>query len=134
MPGVGNGSPGAPRTVLIADDEAEFRAIVREVLEAKGHVVLEAASGSEAVALADGHGGPIDLLITDVLMPGMSGWQLAERLLQQRPTLRVLYVSGYADDKTASTHARAAGIVLRKPVSIPDLERAVDDHLLGSGT
>jgi CheY-like chemotaxis protein len=89
-------SPGA-ETVLLVEDEQVVRSLVRDVLERSGYEVLEASDGASALELCSGHPGQIDLLLTDVVMPQMSGRQLAEQLTDQRPGLRVLYTSGYAD-------------------------------------
>jgi len=83
-------------TILLVEDEAAVRRYATRVLRGGGYQVLEAGSGKEALGLAGGHPGPIDLLFTDVVMPGMSGPQLAQKLTSARPGLRVLYTSGYA--------------------------------------
>lgn len=85
------------RTILIVEDESTIRILVRTVLEDRGYLVLEASSGDEALERASGHSGLIDLLITDVVMPGMSGPELASQLLNIRPAMKVLYLSGYVD-------------------------------------
>jgi len=88
----------AEGTILLVEDEEAVRRLARRVLEGVGYRVLEAASGWEALTLADGWQGRLDLVVTDVIMPGMSGQELSARLRQQRPGLRILYVSGYTDD------------------------------------
>jgi two-component system cell cycle sensor histidine kinase/response regulator CckA len=96
--------PAAPpprtgrQTVLLAEDEDAVRALAREVLQTAGYVVLEARDGAEALNIAERHGEHIDLLISDVIMPGMGGRQLAERLLDRDANLKVLYLSGYVED------------------------------------
>lgn len=89
-------APGGKRTVLLADDDESIRGLVRRALEAQGFDVL-VGSGAEALALAQRFPGEIDLLVSDVLMPGLKGPELARRLLKERPGLRVLYISGYTD-------------------------------------
>jgi CheY-like chemotaxis protein len=84
--------------VLLAEDEDAVRALAREVLQTAGYVVLEARDGAEALNIAERHGARIDLLISDVIMPGMGGRQLAERLLDRDANLKVLYLSGYVED------------------------------------
>ncbi len=85
-------------TVLVAEDEPGVRSLVRDTLRLKGYTVLEAGNGAEALALADRWSGPIHLLLTDVVMPQMNGRELSERLVERRPGLKVLFMSGYADD------------------------------------
>ncbi|MGH7321738.1 MAG: GAF domain-containing protein [Candidatus Rokuibacteriota bacterium] len=85
-------------TVLLVEDEAQVRDLGREILEMHGYTVLEAPHGARALQLSQQHGGPIHLMVTDVVMPHMSGRDLAERLMPLRPEMKVLYVSGYTDD------------------------------------
>jgi len=85
-------------TLLLVEDEASVRAIAREMLVASGFSVLEAATGPEGLAVAQRATQPIDLLITDVVLPGMSGAELADRLRAERPALRVLFTSGHSDE------------------------------------
>jgi DNA-binding response OmpR family regulator len=85
-------------TLLLVEDEASVRAIAREMLVASGFRVHEAATGPEALTVAQRATPPIDLLITDLVLPGMSGAELAERLRAARPALRVLFTSGHSDE------------------------------------
>ncbi|HEX9610644.1 MAG TPA: response regulator [Gemmatimonadales bacterium] len=85
-------------TILLVEDEAAVRAVTRLLLERNGYTVLVAPAGSAALALLDGGDVRVDLLLTDVVMPGMSGRELAERLASRCPGLRVVYMSGYTDD------------------------------------
>ncbi len=89
----------APATVLLADDEEGVRALARQVLESVGCAVLAAADGDEALRLAGQHAGRIDLLVSDVEMPGLGGRELAERLRAREPALRVLFLSGHTEDE-----------------------------------
>jgi two-component system cell cycle sensor histidine kinase/response regulator CckA len=89
---------GHGETILLVEDDPAVRDLARAVLEAKGYLVLAAADGAEALALAARHAGPVDVLLTDVVMPGLSGREVAERLSAARPALRVVYMSGYPDD------------------------------------
>ena len=89
---------GSGTTLLLVEDEASVRAIIREMLVASGFNVLEAATGPEALAVAQHSPVSIDLLIADVVLPGMSGGELAERLCAARPALRVLFTSGHSDE------------------------------------
>ena len=85
------------QTVLVVDDEEVVRIIMVQVLQDNGYTVMEASNGLEALRIAKEHTGRIDLLLTDVKMPGMNGLELAARLLSNRPEMTVLYVSGHAD-------------------------------------
>jgi CheY-like chemotaxis protein len=84
--------------VLLAEDEDSVRRLAVQVLQSKGYRVLEAGDGEEALWRAGRHVGDIDLLVTDVVMPRLGGRELAERLAVERPGVRVLFLSGYADD------------------------------------
>ncbi len=92
------GTSRGGETVLVVDDQAPVRSIVREILQPTGYLVLEAGGGEEALRICAGQEGPIHLLLTDVVMPEMSGPELARRLACMRPEMRVLYMSGYSDD------------------------------------
>lgn len=85
-------------TILLVEDERKVREVVREILELKGHCVLEAADAAEALHRCERHQGPIHLLLTDVQMPGMNGCRLAELVSAARGETKVLLMSGYADD------------------------------------
>jgi len=86
-------------TVLLAEDEVSVRRLVKRVLEGAGYDVLDAEDGESALALADARQGALDLLVTDVVMPGMGGLELAERLAERRPDLPVLFLSGYPQER-----------------------------------
>jgi CheY-like chemotaxis protein len=102
------------------------------VLEGAGYRVLEASSGFEALRVSAGHNGRLDLLLTDVVMPGMSGRELAERLAPVRPAMKVLYMSGHTDDAIFHHGVTQAGTgFLQKPFTPDALERRVRE-LLGS--
>lgn len=90
---------GTGEVVLVVDDEDVIRRLLCRLLSRNGYQVLDAASGEEAVALVDGQRAAVDLLVTDVIMPTMSGPQVAEALVARNPSLRVLFMSGYADDR-----------------------------------
>jgi PAS domain S-box-containing protein len=113
------------RTVLIVDDDPAVRSVSRGALEAIGCRVLEAANGDEALRLCQAfEGQPIDLLLTDVLMPGIRGPELAEQIQVMRPGMKVLYMSGYTEDSAISdVLARDQAVFLKKPFR---LERLVD--------
>lgn len=96
-------------TILLVDDEETVRRFGSRVLEKHGFHVLCAATGTEALSTAHEHRGTIDLLLTDVMMPEMNGCVLAERLLAQRPSVRVLFISGYAENVIAEQIALVGG-------------------------
>jgi PAS domain S-box-containing protein len=97
----GRRSRRGSEVVLLVEDEDNIREPAVEVLEGRGYQVLAARDAAEALALAEGHQGPIHILVTDVVMPGMSGNQLAQQLVGRRPETRVLYISGYPEDSIA---------------------------------
>ena len=112
-------------TILLVEDEEGVRRIVETMLKRRGYNVLSSASSSEAIAIAEGHPGAIDLLITDMVMPGMSGRQMAECLTDQRPGMKVLYVSGYGD----AIGSQAGAAFLQKPFSTEELAVKVREVL-----
>lgn len=98
-PGTGARTPGGSETLLVVEDEPAVRELISRILGGRGYTVLVAADGREALDLARRHEGSIDLLLSDVVMPGMSGRELAEHLLQLSPQTRVAFLSGYTDDE-----------------------------------
>jgi CheY-like chemotaxis protein len=123
---------GGAETILVVEDQAELRSLICEVLGDAGHTVLAAANGLEALARAESHAGPVHLLLTDVVMPGMNGRELAERLTALRPELRVLFVSGYARDVIAKRGVLEERVdLLEKPFSRANLLRRVRRALDG---
>ncbi|HLN32766.1 MAG TPA: response regulator [Gemmataceae bacterium] len=89
---------GGTETILVVEDEDAVRALTRHILQSSGYAILEARNGAEGIALAAQHKGPLDLLVTDVVMPQVGGRPLAEALLSRHPKLKVLYLSGYTTD------------------------------------
>jgi DNA-binding response OmpR family regulator len=87
--------------VLLVEDEDNIREPAVEILESRGYRVLSAPDATQALAISDQHAGPIHILVTDVVMPGLSGSQLAGQLVRRRPELLVLYISGYPEDSIA---------------------------------
>jgi len=121
---------GGSETILLVEDEDSVRQLVRETLESRGYRVLEAGNGNAALALAASHSDTIHLVITDVVMPGLSGHQLAQQLLAARPAAKVLYLSGYAQDAFATPGAaEAQRIFLQKPFTLQSLARKVREVL-----
>jgi two-component system cell cycle sensor histidine kinase/response regulator CckA len=105
-------------TVLIAEDEDMVRTLTRRILEAHGYRILEARDGSEALEIAEQHIGPVHLLLTDVIMPKMSGRELAQQLQKRRPEIKVLFMSGYAENLVSHQGILDANVVLiEKPFS-----------------
>jgi PAS domain S-box-containing protein len=119
-------------TLLLVEDEDAVRALVRNVLREKGYRILEASRGEEALELAEQYGEPIDLLLTDVVMPQMNGRELARRLANLLPQIKVLYISGYADNALwYQGGLDSGGAFLQKPFSPEALARKVREVLGG---
>ena len=116
---------GGTETILLAEDEASVREFVREVLTGAGYHVLDGGAPTDALALAAAHPGPIHLLLSDVVMPQLSGPELASRLHASRPGVPVLFMSGYPGDRLAGERGR----VLTKPVRPSDLLDAIRETL-----
>lgn len=91
-------SASGTERILLVEDEAPLRALGARVLREKGYQVLEAENGERALALAKSHQGPLELLITDVIMPGLSGGEVADQIVAMRPTIKVLFISGYTEN------------------------------------
>jgi len=102
-------------TILVVEDEPSVRAFVGMVLKARGYRLLEAGSGREALDLLRVSAEHIDALLTDVIMPEMSGVEVARRVMAVRPDVAVLYMSGYADEVLRHEHAPAGSVFLQKP-------------------
>jgi two-component system cell cycle sensor histidine kinase/response regulator CckA len=124
----------APRTnaetILLVDDDDSVRGLIQTVLLERGYTVLVASSGWDALRLAQEHGGKIDLLVTDVIMPGMDGPELAETFASLRAEMRVLFVSGYtADALNASRFPAHPARLLPKPFSPGELAHRVREVL-----
>jgi hypothetical protein len=119
-------------TILLAEDDDAVRAIAREALERAGYTVLAAPDGPAAIAIADGFAGVIDLLLTDVIMPGMNGRELAEALTARRPGLPVLYASGYTDNVLLDQGVLAQGVSLLDKPFTPAVLTAKVAAMLGA--
>jgi len=117
-------------TILVVDDEAGIRGLVRKILKREHYHVLEAGSAEEALTIAMSRAAPIDLLLTDVMLPGLSGPDLARRMYEASPALRVLYISGYTDDPSVEAGQYPPGSqFLAKPFTLNALLRAVRETL-----
>ncbi len=117
-------------TILLVEDEEGVRRIARIALETRGYRVLEAADGRAAMAVAEGRVGEIDLLVTDVVMPGMSGRELADVLRVRQPGLKVLFMSGYVEDALVRHGiVEAEEAFLHKPFSLVELAAKVREVL-----
>jgi PAS domain S-box-containing protein len=126
-------SAGAPRgteTVLLVEDADAVRAVTHQALARQGYTVLDAPNGAEALRIAADHPGPIHLLLTDVVMPGLSGRQVSDQLARLRPDTKVLFTSGYTDDAVVRHGVLESGIAyLQKPFTVDGLARKVREVL-----
>lgn len=121
---------GGSETILLVEDEDSVRGLVRDTLSSKGYRVLEGENGEAGVAAAAGHAGKIDLIITDVVMPGMGGREMVKRLIESRPGTKVLYLSGYTEDAVISEGSGEHGTAfLQKPFTLQSLSRKVREVL-----
>ncbi len=128
-----DGELNGTETILLVEDEAAVRAVIRDELEYRGYQVLEAANVPEAVLISSQQPGPIHLLLTDVVMPGMSGRDLAQQLTLLRPKMKVLYVSGYTDDVgVLQILGSSKSAFLQKPFNPNTLAAKVRDILTSS--
>jgi CheY-like chemotaxis protein len=126
-------SPGPAtgrETILLVEDEEDVRALAREVLERQGYTMLEAADGVQALQRYESEGDRIDLILTDVVMPRMSGRELVDRVQLTRPTMRVLYMSGYTEDAIVRHGVLESSMrLLSKPFRPIDLIQKVREVL-----
>ena len=122
--------PSGTETVLLTEDEQDVREIARQFLESGGYQVIEAKDASEAIRLAGENNGNIDLLVTDMVMPGLSGQELAARLQSEHPGLCVVFMSGYSEHAaTEMANADPSVRLLTKPFSRTTMLRAVREIL-----
>jgi PAS domain S-box-containing protein len=121
--------PGT-ETILLVEDEANLRYLARQYLEKQGYRVIEAADGAVAMQIAVAHDSTIHLLLTDVIMPGMNGRELAQRISEIRPNVKVLYMSGYTENVVGHNGTLDTGVrLLQKPFNLRDLKRIVREVL-----
>ena len=120
------------KSILLVEDEDMLRGLIRELLEIKGFAVLEASQGMEALELMRAAENPVDLVLTDVVMPHMGGSELVERLREDHPALRVIFMSGYTGANNTAIHKslELPGVAfLQKPFRLNALISAVEDLL-----
>jgi PAS domain S-box-containing protein len=124
---------GGAETILVVEDDPELREYASDVLQELGYCVLEAENGATALDALDGDH-RVDLLLTDVVMPGgMNGRQLADQAVQLRPSLKILYMTGYARDATFPQDSNGGAHIIAKPFSFEDLAARVRERLDGAG-
>jgi len=117
-------------TILLVEDETNVRNLTRHYLETQGYIVLEAADPAAAIQISNSFSGLIHLLLTDVIMPGMNGHELAQRILSVRPGVKVLYMSGYTEGAIGNNGTLDAGLILlQKPFTLPALKAKVREVL-----
>jgi two-component system, cell cycle sensor histidine kinase and response regulator CckA len=118
------------RTILVVDDEPQIRSLVKSVLSRHGHRIIEAGDGIEAMEVFEGPKTPIDLLVTDIVMPRMDGVELARRASSRWPALRVIYMSGKCEAEAVRRDIDRRGFgFLRKPFDIGELDLKVSEFL-----
>ncbi len=121
--------PAGDETILVVEDETDVRSAVSDYLRSKGYQVVEASDGVDALEIANEIDGPIDLLLSDIVMPKMGGPELADRLSAVRPNTPVLFVTGYAEDLPLTTNGATTAPVLQKPYSLLTLETRIREIL-----
>ncbi len=125
-------APAGSESILVVEDDAQVLDLVAHVLRARGHTVFSAPDPETAEAFVRSHRGALDLLLTDVVLPGKDGRRLAETLVRMRPSLLTLYMSGHSDDVVARHGALAPGLALiAKPFTPEGLVEKVDAVLYG---
>jgi two-component system cell cycle sensor histidine kinase/response regulator CckA len=130
---IADAQPHSAHTILVVDDEPSLLALVRTMLWRAGFAVLEASGGEEALRVAAQHAQPIQLLLTDVLMPDMNGYELAERLQAAQPDIKVLFMSGYTDKALFESTGRKldSSRMIRKPFTAYNLVHRIEEALDG---
>jgi len=125
-------SAAGTETILFVEDEESVRELVRDYLTTAGYHVLDASDGVRALEVAAGHKGPIHMLITDVVMPRLSGREVATQIAEQRPDVKVLYISGYTDDSVFRHGVLEGGVAfLQKPFNLKALAQKIREVLDG---
>ena len=122
--------PHGSETILLVEDEEVVRKLAVRILKRQGYTVLEGSHGNEAIDVCKQHKGPVHLLLTDVVMPQMSGRELAERITSIRPGIKILYMSGYTDNTIAHHGILDKGMnFIQKPFTVDGLARKVREVL-----
>ena len=123
-------SPSGTETILVVEDDKLLREFICEVLMTNGYSIISASNGSEALDLALQHKNKIDLLLTDVVMPGMSGRTLAAQMMESHPAMKILYMSGYTENAIVHHSVLDRGVeLIQKPFTIGMLARKVREIL-----
>jgi len=124
--------PPGDETILLVEDDAGVRDLAKQILQVQGYNLLEATNGEQALQLVAAHDGPIHLLLTDVVMPGISGKALVRQLLQDKPEIKVLYMSGYTENVVAHHGILEEGVIfIQKPFNAVTLTRQIRTVLDG---
>jgi CheY-like chemotaxis protein len=124
--------PRGAETVLVVEDQAGVLRLILNILRGRGYTVLEAGHGNEAIEVSDRHAGPIHLLLTDLVMPHMSGSEVADAILLRRPGIKALFMSGYTADAVVRQGILASETsFLQKPFTTAGLARKVREALDG---
>jgi PAS domain S-box-containing protein len=125
-------APKGSETILFVEDEESVRELVRDYLASRGYRVLEAIDGAQALEVASAHKGTIEILVTDVVMPRLSGRELATRITAERPNLKVLFISGYTDDSIFRHGVLEGGVAyLQKPFNLKAIAQKIREVLDG---
>ena len=122
-------APKGSEVILLVEDEDAVRKLARMILETSGYKVLDARDGQEGLALCEAHEGPIDLLVSDVVMPELGGRELAESALKLRPGLKVLFMSGHTQDVVLKEGVQKGTAFLQKPFTPVALAQKVRETL-----
>jgi CheY-like chemotaxis protein len=124
-------APGGTETVLVAEDDASTRRWVVEAMRQMGYTVLQSSSADDALEVCEGYQGPIHLLLTDIVMPRMSGTELAERFQKQRPEGRIVFMSGYPEKRITHLHLTDSYRTpfLEKPLTLGGISRGLREAL-----
>lgn len=127
-------STSEAETILVIEDEPPVLALVAEILKNEGYNVLSAENGKEAIALISGYSGPLDLIVTDVVMPGLNGRETVERLSEIRPDIPVVFMSGYSDNISITRNSAGGVAFISKPFTPATLVLKVKEALNRSGS